>query len=66
MNYFIKLIFATIFSVFIFPAFISIVVWFPILNIFTGGEITSDLIFNSVVLLNGLNLLIHYLGLRRD
>lgn len=59
-------ILSAILSMIIVPAAISILIWIPILNIFIGGEITKELIINSVVLLNGLNFLINYLGLRNN
>lgn len=59
-------ILSAILSMIIVPAAISILIWIPILNIFIGGEITKELIINSVVFLNGLNFLINYLGLRNN
>lgn len=59
-------ILSSILSMIIVPAAISILIWIPILNIFIGGEITKELIINSVVFLNGLNFLINYLGLRNN
>lgn len=59
-------ILSAILSMIIVPSAISILIWIPILNIFIGGEITKELIINSVVLLNGLNFLINYLGLRNN
>lgn len=59
-------ILSAILSMIIVPAAISILIWIPILNIFIGGEITKELIINSAVLLNGLNFLINYLGLRNN
>lgn len=59
-------ILSAILSMIIVPAAISILIWIPILNIFIGGEITKELIINSVVFLNGLNFLINYLGLKNN